>query len=105
MRITVIDEGGAAHELAVQEGESVMQAIRDAGVDIAAQCGGCCSCATCHVYVDETWMNRLPPPSEDESAMLELAMEWRPESRLSCQVNASPALDGLVVRLAPGSSL
>lgn len=105
MRITVIDEAGVAHELHVEEGESAMQAIRDAGVDIAAQCGGCCSCATCHVYVDEVWMNKLPPPSEDESAMLELAMELRPESRLSCQVKASLALEGLVVRLAPGSSL
>ncbi|MES0873313.1 2Fe-2S iron-sulfur cluster-binding protein [Sinimarinibacterium thermocellulolyticum] len=70
-----------------------------AGVD--ATCGFCCSCATCHGYVGEAGMAVLPPPSEDERALLEALDSVRPDSRLLCQVEVTPALDGLVIEVAP----
>ncbi len=83
------------------DGRSLMKAAVDAGVDgIAADCGGVLTCATCHVYVDEAWQARLPPPSADEDTMLDYtAEERRPTSRLSCQIALTPALDGLTVTL------
>lgn len=83
------------------DGRSLMKAAVDAGVDgIAADCGGALTCATCHVYVDEAWLDRLPPPSADEDTMLDYtAEERRPNSRLSCQIALTPALDGLCVTL------
>jgi 2Fe-2S ferredoxin len=75
-------------------------AIRHNVRGIDAECGGCCSCATCHVYVDEAFFDRLPPPDDLESGLLEVvAAERRPTSRLSCQIAMSAALDGLTVRL------
>jgi len=81
--------------------QSLMKAAVAAGIDaIAADCGGTLSCATCHVMLDEPWRSRLPAPSADEDAMLELTAAPRePGSRLSCQVVLDAALDGLVVRL------
>jgi ferredoxin, 2Fe-2S len=81
--------------------QSLMKAAVAAGIDaIAADCGGTLSCATCHVMIDEPWRGRLPAPSSDEDAMLELTAAPRePGSRLSCQVVLDAALDGLVVRL------
>ncbi len=83
---------------------SVMQAALAAGIDeIAADCGGCLNCATCHVWVDEAWLVRLPPPSDEELAMLEMtADERRATSRLSCQLAINDSLDGLIVHL-PGT--
>ncbi|WP_443082457.1 2Fe-2S iron-sulfur cluster-binding protein [Tepidimonas sp.] len=83
------------------DGRSLMKAALDAGVDgIAADCGGVLTCATCHVYVDEPWCAQLPPPSADEDTMLDYtADERRPNSRLSCQIALTPALDGLTVTL------
>ena len=82
-------------------GRSLMQAALDAGIDgIAADCGGCLSCATCHVFVDEAWRAQLPAVSNDEAAMLEMtAVPAEPASRLSCQIELRDALDGLRVRL------
>ncbi len=84
-------------------GTSLMRAAVAAGIDgIAADCGGCMTCATCHVYVDEPWRARLAPPSADELAMLEMtAAERTDASRLSCQIVLAPVLEGLVVRLPP----
>lgn len=78
-----------------------MQAATAAGIDgIAADCGGCLSCATCHVYIDETWLDRLASPHQDELSMLEMtAAERRPNSRLSCQLIVHESLHGLVVQL------
>lgn len=70
-----------------------------AGVD--ATCGFCCSCATCHAYVGEAGMAALPPPSEDERLLLEALDSVRPDSRLLCQIEVAPALDGLVIEVAP----
>ena len=105
MKLLVIDQQGAEHALDAADGDKVMEVIRDAGLQIAAQCGGCCSCATCHVYVDEAWLERMPPRSDEEEAMLELAIDPAPNSRLSCQIAASAELSGLRVWLAPGTEL
>lgn len=103
MKLIVFDQGAKRHEIAAQEGLPAMEAIRNAGLPIAAQCGGCASCATCHVYVDESWVNKLPPASEEELAMLEMAEALQSNSRLSCQIPMSADLDNLHLRLAPGT--
>ena len=92
---------GASRSLAVPTGQSLMRAATRAGVEeIAADCGGCLTCATCHVYVDAQWLANLKPAGPDELAMLEMtAAERRPNSRLSCQVELTTALDGLKVEL------
>ncbi len=80
---------------------SVMEAIRDAGVDeLLALCGGCCSCATCHVHVDEAWVDKLPPMSADENDLLDSSDHRSATSRLSCQLPFSDVLDGLRVTIA-----
>lgn len=97
------DPDGHRHTVQARAGTSLMRAAVDAGVQgIAADCGGCLTCATCHVYVDDAWLARLAPPDADEQAMLEMtASERRPGSRLSCQIALAPALDGLQVQLPP----
>ena len=82
-------------------GDSVMQVATTNGVDeIVAECGGNAMCATCHVYVDEGWIARLAPMSEEEDELLHgVAAERLPNSRLSCQIKITPELDGLIVRL------
>jgi 2Fe-2S ferredoxin len=101
MQITLIAADGTHHVLDASPDQSLMRAATKAGIDgIAADCGGCLSCATCHVYVDPAWTGRLPPVSDDEASMLEMtAAERRPESRLSCEITLTDALDGLVVHL------
>jgi 2Fe-2S ferredoxin len=91
------------HSLAVRTGQSLMRAAVDADIDgIKADCGGVMTCATCHVYVDAEWSGRLPPPSGDEDAMVEMTAAPRaPTSRLSCQIALAPELDGLTVTLPP----
>lgn len=105
MKITVADQQGTIHELDVQPGQKLMESIRDAGLPIAAQCGGCCSCATCHVHVADDWIGRIDPKTGDEEALLELVEDLQPGSRLSCQIIASAELDGLRVRLASGTEI
>lgn len=103
MKVIVTDQDGAVHECEAIEGWRVMEIIRDAGLLIKAECGGCASCATCHVYVDEEWLPRLFPMREDELDLLDTAPDVRDNSRLSCQILMSEELDGLKVTLAPGS--
>jgi 2Fe-2S ferredoxin len=100
-RITFIDHAGTETELDVPEGWSLMQAATANGVDgIVGECGGSCACATCHCYVDEALAAVLPPPAQGELDMLaNVAAERRPESRLSCQLKATAAMDGGRVRL------
>jgi 2Fe-2S ferredoxin len=81
-----------------------MEVIRDWGVGIKAECGGACSCATCHVYVDEAFVNLLPPLSDDEEDLLFSTLDKRPNSRLSCQILLNEALDGLSVTIAPSAA-
>ena len=80
-----------------------MEIIRDAGLPMAAECGGACACATCHVYVADAWRDRLPAAAQQEVDMLDFGLAVQDNSRLSCQIRLEPALDGLEVTLAPGS--
>ncbi|MDA9008826.1 2Fe-2S iron-sulfur cluster-binding protein [Alphaproteobacteria bacterium] len=100
-KIIVTDRDGVDHELEGKEGWKVMEIIRDAGLPIEAACGGCCACATCHVYVDADWQSKLKAADEEEADMLDLALDVKDNSRLSCQVEFNAALDGLKVTLAP----
>ncbi|HEY3808783.1 MAG TPA: 2Fe-2S iron-sulfur cluster-binding protein [Steroidobacteraceae bacterium] len=99
-RITYLEPGGRAVTLQLQNGQTLMRAAMDAELEgIEAQCGGNCSCATCHCYVQADWLDKLKPPSEDERLMLlNVAAERRPNSRLSCQLVAEDGLDGLTVQ-------
>jgi 2Fe-2S ferredoxin len=98
-----IDADGRRETVDAAAGQSLMRAAVDHGIDgIAADCGGCLSCATCHVYLHAEWLERLPAMSADEAAMLETtAAERRPNSRLSCQIVVDDNLHGLVVDLPP----
>jgi 2Fe-2S ferredoxin len=100
-KITYISHQEEAFQIDVPVGESVMEGAVRNGVDgIVAECGGSCLCATCHVYVDEKFLRLLPPIGEEQDAMLDsTACERLPNSRLSCQIQVTPELDGLVVRM------
>ena len=99
-QITNIEHDGETHDVAVKTGMSVMEgAIRNNVPGIDADCGGACACATCHVYVDEDWREKTGSASAMEESMLDFAEGVQPNSRLSCQIRVSDALDGLVVRL------
>jgi ferredoxin, 2Fe-2S len=100
-RIQVTDRDGVTHALEGPDGWRVMEVIRDNGLPIKAECGGACACATCHVYVDEAWVDRLVPASDEEIQMMDEAFDVQDNSRLSCQILLSPELDGLQVTLAP----
>ena len=101
-RLIVTTREGEASEIDVGEGLTVMEAIRDNGFDeLLALCGGCCSCATCHVHVDPEFLGQLPPMSEDEDDLLESSDHREVNSRLSCQLPFTDALDGLKVTIAP----
>lgn len=99
--IHVIRADGSTRDIAADAGTSVMQAVTAAGeAGIVAECGGSAMCATCHVYVDDAWVDRLPAPLANELEMLECTADERgPTSRLSCQIRLTPELDGIVVRL------
>ena len=103
MKILVTDQSGQEHELEGLDGWRAMEVIRDWGLNIKAECGGACSCATCHVYVDEAWFERLRPPSDDEEDLLYSTLDKKPTSRLSCQILLCDELDGLKVSLAPSA--
>ena len=101
-KLTIVNRAGAEHTIEAQAGLSVMENIRNAGFDeLLALCGGCCSCATCHVFVDEAFGERLPPMSCDEDDLLDSSDARQPNSRLSCQLVLDDTLDGLRVRIAP----
>lgn len=103
MHIHVTDQDGVRHTLEALEGFRVMEIIRDWGLDIKAECGGACACATCHVHVAENWTDQLHPIEAEEEDMLDQAFDVRDNSRLSCQLLMSEELDGLEVTLAPGT--
>jgi 2Fe-2S ferredoxin len=100
-KLIVVDRSGKEHEIEGQDGLSVMEIIRDAGFDeLLALCGGCCSCATCHVHVDPAFKDRVTPMSEDENDLLDSSDHRNESSRLSCQLPFSSGLDGLRVTIA-----
>lgn len=101
-KLTVVTREGQESTIEADAGLSVMEAIRDAGFDeLLALCGGCCSCATCHVYVDEDWAAKLPAVSEDENDLLDSSDHRQGNSRLSCQIKLDDATDGMRVIIAP----
>jgi 2Fe-2S ferredoxin len=99
-KITYIEFSGQKHVLDVETGKSLMQAAVDNSLQgILGDCGGACSCATCHCYVEESWLDKLPAKSDTEEMLLEEVVDPKPNSRLSCQIKASDELEGLVVYL------
>ena len=103
MHIYLVDMDGKEHELLSTEEWTIMEIIREGGIPILAQCGGSCACATCHVYVDPSWKAKLPEPNEEEVGMLDGAFDVIEDSRLACQLIFTKELNGLRVKLAPGS--
>ena len=98
--ITYIEQNGTRHEAEAEAGSTVMEtAILNGVPGIVAECGGACTCATCHVYVDDAWTETVGPPSMMEEDMLDFAFEVKPTSRLSCQIKVKDELDGLVVHV------
>ncbi len=99
-KVTYIQPDGTATEVDGLKGDSVMETAIDNDIDgIIAECGGACSCATCHVYVDEAWQDRLPEPDPLEDGMLDCVLDRKESSRLSCQLRLTDELDGLTVRI------
>jgi ferredoxin, 2Fe-2S len=99
--VRVIDRDGVEREVSAPSGSVLMEPLRDMENGVAAICGGMCSCATCHVYVDEAWVAKLPAPMSDEGDMLGDLTSRRENSRLSCQIVLNDALSGLKVQIAP----
>jgi ferredoxin, 2Fe-2S len=96
-KITFIDSGGTARTVDGDVGATVMEtAIKNGVPEIEAECGGACACSTCHLYIDEAWMEKVGEPSPMEADMLDFAFEVKPNSRLSCQIKVTEELDGLV---------
>ena len=100
-KIIVKDREGNVQELSADIGLTLMEIIRDAGMDIEAACGGCCACATCHLYVDKDWLSKLLVKEDDEESMLDQAFNVKDNSRLGCQIEFNEGLDGIKVELAP----
>lgn len=97
--IKFISHEGLDHEVYAESGTSLMDIAVDNGVaGIAAECGGACSCATCHIYIDPAWIAQLPGPDDAELELLEFAVDLKENSRLSCQIEITEEFDGLVVR-------
>lgn len=99
--VRVTDRDGEERELNAPAGASLMEPLRDMDDGVAAICGGMCSCATCHVYVDDEWIGKLTAPMSDETDMLGDLISRKPNSRLSCQITLNDSLSGLKVTVAP----
>ena len=100
--LRVVDRNGIEHEVEAETGIKVMETLRELDYGVAAICGGMCSCATCHVYVDPAWFDKLPARMSDESELMHELSHYEPErSRLSCQVEFTEELAGLRVTIAP----
>ena len=100
-KIIVTDRNGNEKHILADENSTLMEIIRDAGLDIEAACGGCCACATCHVYVDLEWIDKLNTMDDDEESMLDQAFSVKNNSRLSSQINFTKKIDGIRLVLAP----
>ena len=99
-KITYIEDNGKLHTVDVSNDLSVMEgAVQNNIPGIDAECGGACACATCHVYIDEKWFNKLPKMDNAEEDMIDMAFEPKKFSRLSCQIVVNDDLDGLVVKM------
>ena len=100
-KLIITDRSGKKSEIEYDSNFTLMENLRDNGYDIEASCGGCCACATCHVYIDEKWINKLKNMDDDEESMLDQAFDVKNISRLSCQIDLSEELDGLEIEIAP----
>jgi ferredoxin, 2Fe-2S len=100
-RMIVVDRDGKEHEVEGKSGLKIMEILRELDYGVAAICGGMCSCATCHVYVDPQWTARLPAMMSDEKELLSELSHYQENSRLSCQLDFTPELAGLRVSIAP----
>ena len=102
IEIKAHDRGGTEHALQAAPGDTVMETMRNARLPVEAICGGCCSCATCHVYVDENWLGITGPRSDAENELLQMSEHFEQDrSRLGCQIKLTEQHSGLVVTLAP----
>src|SRR5579862_136793 len=101
MKIHATARDGQKRELEGRNGWTLMEILRDGGLDVTADCGGACACATCHVYIAPEWFEKVGAPSDVETDMLDMATAVEPTSRLSCQITLTPELDGLAVTVAP----
>jgi 2Fe-2S ferredoxin len=99
--LRVVDRDGVEHEVDAKPGLKVMETLRELDYGVAAICGGMCSCATCHVYVDPEWTSKLPEPMSDERELLTELSHHEQNSRLSCQLEFTNELAGLRVTIAP----
>jgi 2Fe-2S ferredoxin len=99
--LRVVDRDGVEHEVDAKTGLKVMENLRELDYGVAAICGGMCSCATCHIYIDPEWAGKLPAPMSDERELLAELAHYEPRSRLSCQLDFTPELAGLRVTIAP----
>ena len=101
LHMLAVDREGREHRIPALDGWTVMEIVRDAGLPLKAECGGALQCATCHVYVDDAWRHRIPPPIDEEEERLDDAFVVKTNSRLSCQILMREDLDGFRVTLAP----
>jgi 2Fe-2S ferredoxin len=99
--LVIVDRDGKEHRVEGKVGVSVMETLRELDYGVAAICGGMCSCATCHVWVDDAWVGRLPAKQGDEQELLQELQGYKPTSRLSCQLQFHEGLSGLRVAIAP----
>jgi 2Fe-2S ferredoxin len=100
-KVVFVDSASARHEIDVEAGNTIMEAAIDNDVPgIVAECGGACACATCHAYIDEDWIARLPEMEDMEDAMLDSALDRKANSRLTCQISMTDDLDGIEVVVA-----
>jgi ferredoxin, 2Fe-2S len=99
--LKVIDRDGKEHEVEAKSGLKVMETLRELDYGIAAICGGMCSCATCHIYIDREWAGKLPAAMSDERELLSELSHHKDNSRLSCQVEMADSLAGMRVTIAP----
>ncbi|MFK8053539.1 MAG: 2Fe-2S iron-sulfur cluster-binding protein [Woeseiaceae bacterium] len=99
--IVFVNDDGTRKEVTVETGYTVMEAAVNNGIDgIVAECGGACACATCHSFIDEAWVGKVPEMDDMEDSMLDAAYERKDNSRLTCQIEITDALDGLIVHVA-----
>ena len=99
-KITYIEFGGTEHVIDVENGVTVMEgAVKNSIPGIDADCGGACACSTCHVYIDAAWLEKVGGPKDMEEDMLDFAFDVKENSRLSCQIEVSDELDGLIIRM------
>jgi 2Fe-2S ferredoxin len=103
IKLLITDRSGQNHELDAETDQTLMQNLQNQTYGVEAICGGLCSCGTCHVYIGETWLDKIPEMGAEEDELLEGVFEREPNSRLSCQIPITDELDGMDLTIAPSS--